>query len=262
MVFAIIAIVTTVGYVTFSLNVLDSFNQSILTRNQITLDVTKEKFDLYSVKMANNKFNATISNSGNLPINITRMWVQNTSATDWVNYYPINTLIPPGTLWTNIGQSSPVSYVLAKAYNLKLITGRGNSMQFTLGGLKPVFMQLEMLPTTVHTNSLVTGNNNNNATALLAVVNNMTSSSNLLTNLTPNFSCRGYGGPPVMTWQVKATPIPSQYPYLPNGGTAFFKWTVLVKNATNTGNNHVTCTANLQNGVVGNNGTDTVWAVP
>ena len=108
MVFAIIAIVTTVGYVTFSLNVLDSFNQSILTRNQMTLDATKEKFDLYSVKIANNKFNVTISNSGNLPINVTRMWVQNTTATDWVNYYSINRLVSPGSILTNIGQISPV----------------------------------------------------------------------------------------------------------------------------------------------------------
>jgi hypothetical protein len=252
MVFAIIAIVTTVGYVTFSLNVLDSFNQSILTRNQMTLDATKEKFDLYSVKIANNKFNVTISNSGNLPINVTRMWVQNTTATDWVNYYSINRLVSPGSILTNIGQISPVYANPAYTYNLKLITGRGNSMQFTLGspGAKALFLQFMMVP-----NSLRSGGN---VTALFTVVNNMTTN-NSLTNLQPSVVCTKYGQP--VTFQPQSGPIPSSYPYLQSGGTAFFKYVYTLTNTTTNAANHVTCTASLVGGVPGNTASDTVWAI-
>jgi hypothetical protein len=248
MVFAIIAIVTTVGYVTFSLNVLDSFNQSVLARNQMTLDASKEKFDLYSIKVVNNKFNVTISNSGNLPINITRMWVQNTTnpALDWTNYYSINRLVPPGGLLTNIGQSSPVSALLTQTYNLKLVTGRGNSMQFSMGspGVKPLYLQAEFIPNSIHTS--------NNATFLLIVINNMTSS-NMLTNLQPNLpSCSGSA---TATLMGSAGPVPTQYPYLQSGGTAIFKWVFKVSGTTG---QSATCTASLK-GASSNTASDIVW---
>jgi hypothetical protein len=247
MVFAIIAIVTTVGYVTFSLNVLDSYNQSVLTRNQMSLDAGKEKFDLYSAKTtSNNKFNITIANSGNLPINITRIWVQNTTATDWINYYTVNNLVSPGALLTNIGVSSPVFYNSANAYNLKLVTGRGNSMQFSMGspGVKPVYLQAEFLPNSIHTL--------NNATFLLIVINNMTSS-NQLTNLQPNVpSCSGTA---TATLMGSAGPVPTKYPYLQSGGTAIFKWVFKV---TGTVGQVSTCTASLK-GANGNTASDSVF---
>jgi hypothetical protein len=248
MVFAIIAIVTTVGYVTFSLNVLDSYNQSILARNQMSLDAGKEKIDLYSAKVtANNRFNITITNSGNLPINMTRIWIQNTTATDWINYYTINKLVTPGALLTNIGVSSPVSYNSLYSYNLKLVTGRGNSIQFTLGspGVKPVYLQAQFVPNTVRQYA--------NSTFLLMVINNMTSS-NLLTNLQPNTpTCPGSA---TATLMGSAGPVPSKYPYLQSGGTVFFKWVVKVSGANQTS---ATCTVSLKNGIASNTASDTVW---
>jgi hypothetical protein len=137
MVFAIIAIVTTVGYVTFSLNVLNSFDQSVLARNQLILDANKENFNIQNAVVTNNKFDIIISNSGNLAINITRMWVQNTTATDWVNFYPINQLVSPGSSLIHVGQNVPVSVVTtlpAVKYNIKFITSRGNTLQFNMLG--------------------------------------------------------------------------------------------------------------------------------
>ncbi len=247
MVFAIIAIVTTVGYVTFSLNVLDSYNQSVLARNQMSIDAGKEKFDLYSAKItSNNKFNITIANSGNLPINITRIWVENTTATDWINYYTINSLVSPGALLTNIGVSSPVSYNSANTYNLKLITSRGNSMQFSLGspGVKPVYLQAQFIPNSIHTT--------NNATFLLIVINNMTSS-NMLTNLQPNVpSCSGTA---TATLMGSAGPVPTKYPYLQSGGTAIFKWVFKISGSAP---QSATCTVSLK-GANSNTASDIVW---
>jgi hypothetical protein len=247
MVFAIIAIVTTVGYVTFSLNVLDSFNQSVLAKNQMMIDAGKEKFDIYSVQITNGKFNVAISNTGNLPINITRMWVQNTTTNvvDWTNSYNChNCIVSPGSILKNIGQSMPVGANPIYSYNLKLTTSRGNSMQFSMGspGTKPIFLQLQIIPNSV--------SSYNNATLLLVATNNLTSS-NLLTNITPNTPvCSTTGG---ATFTLKSLP-PPQYPYLGNGGTVMFKW---VYNAVGANNTRIACTASLQNGLASNTASDT-----
>ncbi len=236
MVFAIIVIASSVGYVTYSMNLLDKYNQAVLSRNQIAIDKGNENFQIYSAKISNSgKFNITIANTGNLPINITRMWVQNTTANDWVNFYTINKAVNPGSLLVNIGQSSPVGANAANAYNLKLVTSRGNTMQFTLGspGVKPLFTQLMILPNYVKTL--------NNVTIIYYVTNNMTSN-NLLTNLKPTLSCTAYGS---NTLAQKYGPLPAQYSYLQNGGTAIFKWVYLVTGTTP--GDRFACSANLGN---------------
>lgn len=244
-VFAVIVITTSIGYVTYSMNLLDKYNQSVLARNQLSIDKGNENFQLYSFKVVNNKFNITVANTGNLPINITRMWVQNLTSTDWVNYYTINKAVNPGFLITNIGQSSSVNVNTANSYNLKLVTSRGNSLQFTMGSTnsKPLFMQLTMIP-----NNPIT---KKNVTMIYMVINNM-SSNNALVNLQPNVpSCLG-----TPTFTLKSGPLPSQFPTLPAGGMAIFKW---VYNATGTTGNRVTCTASLANGLSGNTASDSIW---
>ncbi len=252
MVFAIIAILTSIGYVTYSMTVLDQYNQATLTRNQQSIDAGKESFQLYSTKYVSGKFNITIANTGNLPINITRMWVQNTSATDWINYYTINKAVNPGNLLTNIGQNSPVGANTANAYNIKLVTGRGNALQFSIGSVNsnPLFVQLDAIPSTVRTNQ--------NATFLYIVQNNMTSN-NALVNLTPTMSCRGSSS---LASAIVWGPFPTTYPSLPPGGTAIFKWTAKITNSSSPSMLNVRCSAGiLQGGVVSpiNNASDTVW---
>src|SRR6267378_399464 len=195
MIFALIALATSVGYITYSMNILDQFNQTVIAKNQQTIDNGKENFQLYTTTIKNNKFNVTVINTGNLPINITRMWVQNYSVPDSVNYYTINSLVSPGATMINIGQSIPLSVNPASNgyYNIKLVTTRGNSLQFNMGspGVKPLLMQLIITP-----NSLVS---NRNATLILVVLNNSTSN-NMLSNLQPKLpSCTNIKGTMSMT---------------------------------------------------------------
>ncbi len=246
-VFAVIVISTSIGYVAYSMNLLQNYNQSVLARNQLSTDKGSENFQLYSLKVASNKFNITVANTGSVPINITRMWVQNTTATDWVNYYTINKAVNPGALITNIGQSSSVNVNTANAYNIKLVTSRGNSIQFSMGSTaaKPLYMQLTMVPTVVLTGK--------NVTLLYIVINNM-SSNNALVNVQPNIpSCSGTA----TGFTLKSGPLPIQFPTLPNGGVAIFKW-VYTLTGTIPGQRE-TCTVSLANGVAGNTGSDTVW---
>lgn len=248
MVFGIIAILTSIGYVTYSLTTLDQYNQATLSRNQQSIDAGKENFQLYSTKIINGKFNITIANTGNLPINVTRMWVQNTTATDWINYYTINKAVNPGFLLTNIGQNSPVGANPSYAYNIKLVTGRGNAMQFSIGSANsnPLFMSAQMIPASLHNYAYVT--------LLYEVTNNMTSN-NSLVNIQPAApSCNPSGD----VKQLVSGPTPPSYPFLSSGSTAIFKW---VYNMSGTVRTSVTCTVSLQNGLASNTASDTALFV-
>ena len=53
-VFAIIALGTTVGYITYSMTTLDNYNQTVLAKNQQLTDIANEKFQLSSATFVNN----------------------------------------------------------------------------------------------------------------------------------------------------------------------------------------------------------------
>jgi len=107
MVFAIIALSTTLTYITYSMNTLESFNQAIITKSSENLNQLEEEFDIVSTKTTDaSKFNVTVQNTGNIPINFTRLWVQNlTHTTDWVNYYDINKVAYPGSSSVFFGEN-------------------------------------------------------------------------------------------------------------------------------------------------------------
>jgi len=258
MVFAIIAIVTSVSYVTYSLSTLDQYNQSTLARNQQSIDAGKEGFQLYSMQIpANGKFNITIANTGSLPINITRMWVQNTTTgvTDWTNFYTINKMVGPGSLLTNIGQCSFCTGAkTTQTYNIKLVTGRGNALQFSVGSANviPLFVQSEVFPTTLRSKY--------NVTLIYMVTNNVTSN-NALVNLAPTATCVPHPGTAGISLGTLYGPFPSQIPSLAPGETATFKWITKITNSTPSNDTQysVRCTAQLN---ALNAAFDTVWMAP
>src|SRR6478736_1804231 len=107
-VFAIIALTSTVTYVSYSMGILDNYNQSVLTKNQQLSDVNKERFQISSVTVPNGKLNITVTNTGSVPINFTKIWIQNMSTTDWIkSYTPTNNFVVPGGILTKIGQNIP-----------------------------------------------------------------------------------------------------------------------------------------------------------
>src|SRR5437867_8198101 len=85
-VFAIIALSTVIGYITYSMNVLDNYNQSVLIKTQQMIDNANEKFQVTSVSYVNNKFSIIVNNTGSLPINFTKIWITNKTATCITSY--------------------------------------------------------------------------------------------------------------------------------------------------------------------------------
>src|SRR5574340_463084 len=249
-VFAIIALASTVGYITYSMNVLDNYNQSVLARSQQAADITKEKFQVSSVTFANNKLNITVVNTGSLPVNFTKIWITNKSATTtaWVkSYTPVNSLAAPGNTLTNIGQGVNTWLNTNYPYHVKLVTSRGNTQDFdvTSAANSNLDIRLYALPPTVVTSF--------STELVMFVINNSTNGATL-TNITPQLTDQG--GTATVT--SLSGPTPSSYPTLLSGQSALFKWDL-----TLTGNNGATRTyaANIANGIAGNTAITTVGII-
>ena len=244
-VFAIIALSTVIGYITYSMDVLSNYNQSVLIRTQQMTDIANEKFQVSSVSFVNNKFSIAVNNTGSLPINFTKIWITNktTSACNTyscnINYVP-NKVVVPGN-GTILGQKMSGTIDTTKPYYVKIVTSRGNSQQFTVNSVSsaPLNIQFLSMPPTMNIGF---------KTQLVMIVTNNGSST--VTNVTP----ATLPNPPVVTGIASCTagPVsPSTYNTLAPGQTAIFKWDITV----NAGGDGQTCTYNLspplQNGYAG-----------
>ena len=246
-VFAIIALSSTFVYISYSMNTLSQYNQSVVQKNQQMLDIGKEKFQIFSVTVSNGKLNMTVANTGTLPINFTKLWVQNTSATDWTrSYVPKNGFVIPGGTLKNIGQDiSNPTIRLDKAYNAMLVTSRGNAQQFTINSANsaPLNIQLLAIPPTVSSGF--------KSELVMIVTNN---GSSILTNIAPAALPTGSPGLTGLATCTANSVSPASYNTILPGSTAIFKWDVTV-----TGTNGQTCTYTL-NQPLQNGYTQTVQA--
>lgn len=238
MVFSIIALMTTMVYVSHSTNLLDQYNNSLLAKNQALSDAYKEKFQIASVTVVKNKMNVTLANTGNLPINFTKIWIQNTSATDWTrSYVTTNSFVAPGATLINLGQSIPAYINPANSYNIKLVTSKGNSQSFNMNSASatPLNIQLLTIPSTLASGM---------TTQLVMIITNNSTSN--LANISP--STPTLSGSSTATCTLGSV-SPTSYNTLPPGGTAVFSWSLKVSGASGK-----TCiyTAMLQNGFPGN----------
>ncbi len=242
-VFGIIALLSIVSYITYSMNILDKFNQSILVTNQENMDRGNEAFSVGKVSINNNKFNITVQNTGNLPVNINRLWVENkTDPGDWTYKYDINEDMAPAEAVYNIGQNIPLTALDSQSYKIKLVTERGNAQEFTVNSASsaPLNIQLLAVPSTVSSGF---------TTALVMLVTN--NGSDTLINLAPQTPSKTSG---LATCTLGSVSPPS-YDALPPGSTAVFKWDLTVS-----GNPTQSCTytAQLQNPYPGNTAQATV----
>jgi len=236
MVFAIIALSSTVVYVTYSMNTLDQYNQTVMSKNQVLLNQYQEKPVLVSATYSLNKFNITVTNTGNIPINFTKIWIQNTTATDKTYYYHLsNTMVSPGGVLKNIGQGVPYTFPSSQTYNIKLVTSRGNSMSFYMNSVSttPLNIQFVAMPPTVpsaFTTQLA-----------MIVTNNSTGVIANVTPLTPTKVISGIGKSTAQTCSLGAINSVGSYPTLQPGQTAMFSWPMTI-----TGSPSTICTYSAQ----------------
>jgi hypothetical protein len=226
------------------MNVLDSYNKSVFTTSQEDFDRVKEEFAITGINVVNNKFSITAHNTGNLPVHITRFWVENTTDVNKVFKYEVDKKIAPGATLTQIGQDIPLSVISTQGYDIKLATERGNVKEIYVNSAnsKPLDLKLFALPGTVPTGFTTT--------LLFAVTNNM-SNNGVLTNITPNIVVTPQGANPVLV----SGPTPTSYPVLERGDTAYFEWTYTLTGDDGDGADFQT---SIQNGYPGNSISKTV----
>ncbi len=221
-VFSIIALTTTVAYISYSMNTLNQYNNTVLTQNQELGNTASERFQFENIGVTNNKLNITVENTGGVPINFTKIWIQNTSATNWMEGYtptPPTDFVPVGGVLKNLGQNIPVSINPANSYSVKLVTSRGTSQGFTMNspGSSPLNIQLMFLPDTVASGF---------KTKLIMIVTN--NSTGTLTNVYPSpLSSPTYTGSGTTSCSADSV-SPAEYSTLSPGSTAIFTWDVTV----------------------------------
>jgi hypothetical protein len=221
------------------MHLLDSYSQSFIVTNQQRVDVQREQFKISSVSIANNnKFNITVQNTGQIPLNVTRIWIQDITTSISPTRYNVGQSVAPNGILKNIGQGSAFPIASSQdTYSMQLVTGRGNTQQFTVNsaGSAPLNIQFYAFPATIpsdFTTELV-----------MIVTNNQTGTlANLVPIITKDLSSTAACNP-------SATSSPPSVNTLAPGSTAIFKWDLKL-----TGSDGKTCKyiASLANGFPGN----------
>ena len=237
-VFFIIAMTITIGYVSYSMDTLDKFVQTVVVKSSVSRDTVNEEFVVSKVTLDNNKFNITVFNPGNIPVKLTRLWVDNKTDTDWVAKYDLNEDILSGQIVTNIGQNIPLSALETASYSMKLVTERGNSQNLFVNsiGEESLYLKLKASPEKIATgfNSIIS----------LQVINNGTST---LRNLTPEMDsittpvCSA-----LCSYEQKSGADPASYDKLEPGDSATFQWIYEIKGEKG---DTVSFSASLVNGI-------------
>ena len=247
MIFLVIVLSSTIGYFTYGVNLIEQLNDQLVIKGIEMQEQTKESFEISSAKIDGGKFNITIYNTGQLPINFTRIWVNNVTDSTWpLQNFTVNKIATPKETISNVGQGLNLQVLESQAYSIKLITTRGNGEEFFVNSAsqEPLDLRLIALPETVPDGF--------RTTLLLSVTNNMTKNSILL-NIKPVMQ------PPQVSGSATYTLIsdmnPSQKSTLDKGDTAYFTWTYQISGALNEG---VTFTTMLQNGLPQNTASATV----
>jgi len=221
-VFFMIVFVGVATYVTYSMNQLDKFGQTIIEKGQEDRNRDREQFEITTVKRDSNKFNITIQNTGELPLSITRLWIENKTDPSWgTQKFDINKDVAPGQTLTRVGQDLQLVALDTQGYDIRLTTSRGNAKEFLVNSVsqEPIYLQLFVLPDNVPSGF--------NTTLLFAVTNNM-SNTGALTNFVPKLVVTPQGA----SATLMSGPEPTIYPLLKNGDTAYFQWIYKISGTT------------------------------
>ena len=133
MIFLVIVLSSTIGYFTYGVNLIEDLHDQLVTKGIEIQDKTKENFEIVSMGIDGGKFNLTVQNTGELPIKITRLWVNNVTDSSWpLQNFTVNKIITPKQVLYNIGQDISLYALDSQAYSMKLITHRGNSEEISV----------------------------------------------------------------------------------------------------------------------------------
>ena len=234
-VFLIAIVVGALSYVTYSLDLLGNFSEQLISEESRIKNVQNEAFQLtYANVTDDDKFDATIKNTGKIPLEITTLWLDKQNENDVVQKISIQKTISPGSSFNFLDENIDIDVDSDSSYSMKFVTGRGESQFFYLNSPSSESLYIKMLAIP---ESLPTGFA---STVLMTVVNNMTDNTTLYNIVPVDPPC----SLPECTYL--SGPDPLSYPILDPGDTAIFRWAYEISGDPD---DTVSFTGSLQNGV-------------
>jgi len=233
---------TSITYTAVSMNQVGVLAETVANKQVTDYEQFTEEYGIVKISIDNQQFNMTVKNTGDIPVHLNRLWVENTTtASTWLpGKFELDLDIGSGQTVTNIGQNIGLTALDTQSYMMSLISERGNAEKIFLNsvGEESLYLQLHAFPTTV--------SDGFTTTLILEVVNNGTTK---LLNLKPDpiptpstATCVG-----ICSVKLVSGPTPSSIPSLDPGNTAQFEWVYTINGDTT--NDPQTFLANLQNGI-------------
>lgn len=177
---------------------------------------TTEKFEIVKVRNDNNKFNMTVTNTGDIPVHLTRFWIENTTDSSWpVSKFDLDIAIGPGDSIKNIGQNLDLTALDTQSYYAQLVSERGNQQQMFLNsvGDSSLFLRLTATPAVMPTTF--------STTVTLEVINTGTQQ---LLNLQPTMKLVSTPVCNSCVFVEEQSAVPSSFDSLNPGDVALFEW--------------------------------------
>jgi len=247
-VFLAAVVVSSLSYVTYSMNVMGNFSESLITEEKRQKDKQGEGFEITSIEIdPQSKLSGIITNTGQIPLEIKSLWIEEANNSESTKKFDINAKIAPGN---QLDLTNNVDFTMDSntGYNLKIISGRGTIQTFHVNsvGSNSLYLTSHTIPEVVSTEF--------DTTVLLTVTNNSTSNTPIL-NLTPAISVDDASCTPNCTYTLVSGPTPTSYPSIKQGEVATFAWVYTISGVNA---DQITFTTSLTNGVPTNTATSTV----
>lgn len=212
-VFLIIALTTGMTFVTTSLNTIGDFSEQVIVQDTHRMAKEKEAFEITFIDIKSDKLEGVIQNTGQVPLKITNLWIDEKGFPDVVQKISVDATI-------GIGDTINLDLIIIgmdplKGYNMKFVTSRGEVQSYFVNSSDEIKLhtQLNALPETIPTGF---------DTVILFTVTNNATNNNALLNLTPQIIVTPSGPTAIVTGSGISDPL--SYPSLKPGESITFKW--------------------------------------
>jgi len=205
MVFFVIAMTVAISYISYSMNTLDQFAQTVMVKSSLNQDRENEDLQITKATIDGNKFNLTIMNEGTVPIHLNRLWVTN-QTDNTIFKRDLDLHIKPSEQEIKVGQSVDLYANTDSKYALKVVTSRGTSSEFFLSSDVDTQIQL-ITPAQIAPNVKF---------MITTIISNNSTYPNNINDLTPTMTIEA--GSPILSEDF----IPSDIESLPRGQTGIF----------------------------------------
>ena len=167
-VFLIAVAMGTLSYVSYTLDVMGNFSEQMAAEEVRQQAKQEEAYQVETIDViTGDKLGGSIKNSGDIPVEITTLYVDEQDVDDVVRKYTLDAAISPGDT-VNIQDLADIDIDPTKGYNMKVVSSRGEVNTFHVNSVsnQNVYMTLTASPTIIPSTFTTTLH--------YSIVNNMT----------------------------------------------------------------------------------------